>query len=215
MNAYIAGIRSTGVSYIWTNTLETAGEDAEWTDIAGTGDYDYSTAGLDNMEGSEAVEVSPSDKIRAQSAFTEIVGPTWGTFRMEFDTDPDGSNLYIFQAMDGGVGQGNIQFRVSSQELMVQAGGGGGTTQRTCYSLAENNTYCIKWKYTKETGATGDSRMEVWVWNGTIWTGNAVSTNGNASGDIDGVEFYNAEDSTNFYYDDVRSNDADIEDAGC
>jgi len=190
-----------GPTYLVDNGLETQDEDDEWTTIAGTPDYDYSTSGLD-MVGSECLEVGPGEVAQISFSARDEV---WGIFKCRYNDAVENFELMTTVRSTTNIGEIDIY---TSGRIRCAARGGTGSPYTPTNTFNANNSLYIKWHYKKGTGS--NSLMEIWTWNGSVWTNNVSSSNGTETGQAQGFRVYNETDTEIFYFDDIRIDDEDI-----
>lgn len=197
-------VNISGCSYVHCNGFETQADDDDWTDVAGTPDYDEPVGGFD-FEGSECMEL-----IATESASIAVTAraETWITFMVRTnDNNESSENVILFYNNATLLGTLICDF---DNQWKVKAEGGSTSGKETVNVNAA--TKYIKLRFKQGTGINAE--IEFWAsTDGQNWANNLVITDGTTTTQANKVVFQNTHDNEIMRFDNFMENSADITDA--
>ena len=197
-------VNVSGCSYFHCNGFETQADDDDWTDVAGTPDYDEPVGGFE-FEGSECMKLIATE---SSSIAVTNRAETWITFMIRANDNNESQENVILFYNDAVL----LGILICDHDNLWKIEAEGGTTSGTETVTIYSSTKYIKLRFKQGTGANAE--FEFWAsTDGTNWGNNLSSTDGTSTAQVNKVIFQNTHDNEILRFDNFMENSADITDA--
>jgi len=189
-------------SYVHCNGFETQADDDDWTDVAGTPDYDDTTF---PTEGSENMKLTATE---SASIVVTARAETWITFQIRANDNNEGDEDVVYFYNDATL----LATLTCNSETDWSVTAEGGTESGEDDVNINTAVWYFKLRFKQGTGVNAE--FEFWACtDGTSWANNLSSTDGTSTAQVNKVVFQNTHDTEVLYFDNYMENSADITDA--
>jgi len=189
-------------SYFHCNGFEAQSDDDDWTDVAGTPDYDdggFSIEGVENMELVAGEGASIAVTARAE---------TWITFYIHINDNNEGTENVV-ELYNNATLLATL-LAEHDQNWKITADGGSTSAGET----VDTNTGTDYFKLRFKQGTGANAEIEFWSsTDGTSWAKNQSVTDGTSTAQVNKVLIQNTHDTEVLWIDIFKENSADITDA--